>query len=91
MPLLSVRLDAKTEHLVDRLARTRGQTKSEVIREAIAMFAQREGGGKGPRRPYELIAHLIGCADSGGAKLSERTGEKFAALLRERARGRRSR
>jgi hypothetical protein len=37
------------------------------------------------------VAHLIGCVDSGGANLSQNTGEKFAKLLREKARARRSR
>ena len=36
----SVRLDPKTESLVSRLARRRGQTKSEVIREALLAFAR---------------------------------------------------
>jgi len=89
MPL-SVRLDPPTEKLVKRLAKKRGQTKSEVIREAIGFLAQEERGKDG-KRPYDLIAHLIGCVDSGGARLSERTGEKFAELLREKARARRSR
>ena len=44
MPV-SVRLDAKTERLVNRLARQRGQTKSEVIREAIKVLAGNEDGG----------------------------------------------
>ena len=90
MPL-SVRLDAKTERLVNRLARTRGQTKSEVIREAIVDLAQRDVIGKEGRRPYDAVAHLIGCVDSGGAKLSEKTGERFIALVRDKARARRSR
>ncbi len=36
----SVRLDPKTESLVSRLARRRGQTKSEVIREALLALAR---------------------------------------------------
>ena len=81
---VSVRLDAKTEGLVNQLARQRGQTKSEVIREAIKTLAASEGGGKKPVRPFEAIAHLIGCAHGGPRDLSERTGEKFRKLLLER-------
>ena len=88
---LSVRLDAKTESLIGRLARKRRQTKSEVIRDAIGELARQEEKGGEKKRPYELVAHLIGCIDSGGANLSRNTGEKFTKLLREKANARRSR
>jgi len=84
---LSVRLDPGTE----RLAKQRKQTKSEVIRDALGALADQEKGANGKKRPYDLMAHLIGSVDSGGANLSERTGERFAKLLREKAHGRRSR
>src|ERR1051325_11665974 len=90
MPL-SVRLDTKTESLIGRLARKRRQTKSEVIRDAIGVLAKQEEKGAGKKGPYDLVAHLIGCVDSGGANLSQDTGEKFAKLLREKANARRSR
>lgn len=90
MPM-SVRLDAKTEQLVERLARKRRQTKSEVVREAIGVLAQQTEAWGQAKRPYDLMAHLIGCVNSGGARLSEKTGEQFANLLREKARVRRSR
>jgi len=90
MPL-SVRLDANTESLIGRLARKRHQTKSEVIRDAIGVLSKQEEKGTGKKRPYDLIAHLIGCVDGGGANLSRNTGEKFAKLLREKAHARRSR
>ncbi len=89
MPM-SVRLDPKTDRAIARLAKRRGQTKSEVVREAIGVLTQQTKSGE-QKQPYDLIAHLIGCVDSGGAQLSERTGEKFANLLREKAHGRRSR
>jgi hypothetical protein len=90
MPM-SVRLDARTERLVDRLAKRKRQTKSEIVREAIGVLAQQTEVREKAKRPYDLIAHLIGCVDSGGARLSEKTGEKFADLLREKAHARRSR
>ena len=90
MPL-SVRLDPKTESLIGRLARKRRQTKSEVIRDAICVLATQEEKGSGKKRPYDLVAHLIGCVDTGGARLSQNTGEKFAKLLREQSHARRSR
>lgn len=87
MPV-SVRLDPKTEGLVSRLARRRGQTKSEVIREAIKLLAGKEDGGKKPVHPYDTIAHLIGCAHGGPCDLSEQTGQRFRKLLLERRRQR---
>ncbi len=87
MPM-SVRLDAETERLVNRLARERKRTKSEVVREAITTLALREAEEKGARSPYQAIAHLLGCADSGGQQLSEATGRKFASLVRKQARAR---
>ena len=55
------------------------------------MLAKQEDKGTAKKRPFDLVAHLIGCVDSGGANLSQNTGEKFARLLREEARARRSR
>jgi len=74
-----------------RLARKRQQSKSEVIRDAIGVLAKQEEKGAEKKRPYDLVAHLIGCVDSGGANLSKNTGEQFTRLLREKAHARRSR
>jgi hypothetical protein len=90
MPL-SVRLDADTARLVNRLARTRGQAKSEVVREALRALAREQRTSRSGPTLHDAIAHHIGCFDSGGMKLSAKTGRRFAALLTERRRGRRSR
>ncbi len=80
----TVRLDAATLRLMGRLARRTGRTKSQLIRDAI----QRLGESEGPERPvqtvYDAMEHSIGCWDSGGAQLSDATGQKFKALLRAR-------
>jgi len=90
----SVRLDARTQGLIGRLAKRRGQTKSELIRSALEALvreaAEAEARTSGVTA-YDRVAHVIGVADSGGARLSERTGERFRDLLIKRARGRRSR
>ena len=88
MPV-SVRLDAKTESLIGRLARKRRQTKSEVIRDAIGVLANQEDKGAEKKRPYDLVAHLIGCVKGGPRNLSVDTGKKFHDMLIERARKRR--
>ncbi len=82
MPL-SVRLDTKTERVVKTLARKRRQTKSEVIRDAIGLLASQEAGADGTKRPYDLVAHLIGCVRGGPPDLSMRTGQKFREILIE--------
>ena len=87
----TVRLDPQTESLVMRLARKKGLTKSQVIRDAIHRLADAEGGAKPAETMADAIAHLIGCGDSGGARLSERTGDKFRDVLLARRRERRPR
>ena len=85
MPV-SVRLDAKTESLIARLARKRHQTKSEVIRDAIGVLASGEEKGAAKKRPYDLVAHLIGCVKGGPRNLSVDAGKRFQEMLVERAR-----
>jgi hypothetical protein len=87
---LNVRIDAETEALVERIARERGVTKSEIVRQALAALREQETKAKG-RTPYELMAHLIGTWDSGGMNLSERTGERFARMLHENKHANRTR
>lgn len=89
-----VRLDAETESLVNRLAKKTGRTKCQVIRDAIERFAAAADRPMPTRSAYDACAHVIGIADSGGANLSEHTGQKFLALLAllaARARARRRR
>lgn len=83
----SVRLDPETERLLARLARTRSQTKSEVIREAIETLAGQESAVPEDETVYESISDLIGCVDDGPPNLSERTGEKFRELLAKKRAG----
>jgi hypothetical protein len=80
MPM-SVRLDPKTKRLVERLAKQRRQTKSEVFREAIGTLARQANGADRARRPYDDVKDLIGCVRGGPPDLSVRTGQKFRRLL----------
>ena len=77
----SVRLDPNTERLVRRLARERAQTKSEVIREALVALARNEDRTRRRKTLYDSIAHVVGSVKGLPPDLSERTGEKFRALL----------
>jgi hypothetical protein len=82
---VNIRIDADTAALLKRIARERGMTKAEVVRQALAALREKSASSAGPR-PYDRIAHLIGSWHSGGMNLSERTSKKFARLLKERRR-----
>lgn len=85
MPL-TVRVDLKTERLLERLARKRGRTKSEVIRDAIGVLAKSVEAQEAAEHPYEKVRDLIGSVHGGPAELSERTGETFRRMLAGRRR-----
>ncbi len=80
MPL-TVRVDVKTERLLLRLARKRGETKSEIIRDAIGVLAKEVRVQEATEHPYEKVRDLIGSVSGGPADLSTMTGEKFRRLL----------
>ena len=82
MSTLNVRVDPRTAMLVERIARRTGRTKSAVVRDAPE--ALRDQDTKPALRPAEVMAHIIGSWDSGGLRLSERTGERFAKLLQDK-------
>jgi hypothetical protein len=84
----SVRLDPETEALLRRIARASGRSKSWVVREALVAYGATSAHG---RSPFELMSPFIGTGATGLTDASERTGEAFAALVRGKARARRSR
>jgi len=80
MPL-SVRLDKKTESLLEETASTLKTSKAEVIKKSLSdycacVLTERR------KRPYDLIKDLLGEEGSGRGDLSTR-GEE---ILRERFR-----
>lgn len=75
----SVRLDPKTEQSLERLSRSKSQTKSEIVRQAIELLASLE-----KETPFSRAADLIGCVSGGPPDLSEDTGNKFRQLLASR-------
>ncbi len=85
MPL-TVRVDAKTERLIERLARKRGRTKSVVIREAIGVPAKKAEEQEQSERPYDALRDLIGSVRGGPPDLSVRTGDRFQRVLSARRR-----
>ncbi len=81
--MTSVRLDAKTESILTTLAKRRGQTKSDVIRDAIEHLAEET---RKPDSAYQRLRAFSGIADSGGRQLSTDTGRRFRQHLEEKRR-----
>lgn len=82
----SVRLSARLERLVARVAKERGATKSEVIRNVLTVLEHEGRAAYAQATPYEAMKHLIGCVSGGPPDLSAETGKKFRAqLIRRRA------
>lgn len=86
--MTTVRLDPKTRTALERLAESRGQTRSEVIRDAITRMAQE---AEGPASAYDRLAPFLGVADSGGEELSQNTGKRFREILEAKRNARDSR
>ena len=84
--MATVRLDIRTETALKRLSVRRGQTRSEVIREAITRLADEEAA---PRSAYQRLEAFIGTVDSCGKQLSTDTGKRLSELLKERPGARR--
>jgi hypothetical protein len=75
--MISVRVSDRTRREVARLARASGRTESALVREAIEDYV-----GRAPAdAPYEALQDVIGMVEGGASDLSERTGERFQALL----------
>lgn len=81
----SVRLDPETLSELERIARVRELSKSDVIREAIHAYGAEIASP--PRDLAEAMAPWIGCLDSGGARLTESSREKIVAAIRKRGKG----
>lgn len=79
--MATVRLDVTTEATLKRLSARRGQTRSEVIRDAIARLADEEGE---QLSAYQRLQPFVGIADSGGKQLSQGTGKRLRELLEEK-------
>ena len=77
----SVRMDSETRRLLDTLARERSSTRSEVVRAAIRLAAQKQRRRHRAPRPYDAFRGIVGSVRGGPPDLSERTGERFRQLL----------
>jgi hypothetical protein len=80
---ISLRLDDKLARKLERLARARGMSKSELIRQCLLEYF--EVNDQRPT-PWELGKDLFGCYKSGQGDLSARAKE----IMRERIHGKRA-
>lgn len=83
--MTTVRLDPKTRATLERLAETRGQTKSDVIRDAIANLSDDD---RLSASAFDRLQPFVGVADSGGRNLSQDTGRRFREILEAKRRAR---
>jgi Arc/MetJ-type ribon-helix-helix transcriptional regulator len=94
MPM-TVRLPPRTERAVDALARRRRQTRSDVVRDALEHYAAANRNQTGDDRPFAAWLDVIGVVSLKAARpatsRTQTTGERFAAIVREKARTRRAR
>jgi hypothetical protein len=81
---IRVRLPARLERLVSRVAKERGTTKPEVVRNVLAILEKEDQQAPGSATPYQAMKHLIGCASGGPSDLSGETGKKFRGVLLRR-------
>jgi predicted DNA-binding protein len=87
---ISVRLPRAKQASLARLAKTKGLSKSDLIREAIDRLLETGPPADGLVTAYDLLASNIGCGHSSESEtLSEKTGRRFTRLIREKARVRR--
>jgi metal-responsive CopG/Arc/MetJ family transcriptional regulator len=78
---ITLRLDPELRRRVDRIARRKKTSTSQVIREAITTWVEREDSAV---TPYESIKDLIGSVRGGDPHRSADMGKKFTELLRAR-------
>ena len=66
MKTYSFKLPPRLSAQLDRAARQRGQSKSEVVRAALEQILKGEGAGQRPLSALELAGDLVGCLDGPG-------------------------
>ena len=88
---LTVRLSASAERALNSLAKRRGQSRSDIVRDALAEYeAAGEVGGPG-RRPYDAWLDVVGVIDRRVRRPGRTTGDQFTDIVRDKVRARRAR
>jgi len=78
---LTLRLERKTRQRIARIASRKQISTSEVIRQAIEAWVERQ---EPMAAPYEAIADLIGVVNGGKPERSTETGRRFTEVLKSR-------
>jgi hypothetical protein len=78
---LTLRLEKKTRQRIARIASRRQISTSEVIRQAIEAWVERQ---ERIAAPYEAMADLIGVVNGGHPQRSTETGRRFREILKGR-------
>jgi hypothetical protein len=87
----SLRLDPETESRIRRLSTLTGQSKSQVVREAVARYSPDEPPSTDGDSTFNRIKPYLGVVRTGGRNLSTDTHRKYRALLQKKSRARRAR
>ena len=80
---LTLRLEKKTRQRIARIASRRRISSSEVIREAIEAWVERQ---EPIAAPYRAMADLIGVVNGRKPGRSAETGRRFREVLKSRRR-----
>ena len=78
---LTLRLEKKTRQRIARIASRRRISTSEVIRQAIEAWVERQ---EPVAAPYQAMVDLIGVVNGGKPERSAETGRGFRELLKDR-------
>jgi len=75
---VTLRLDAKTRRDIARVARRKGISKSEVIRQALQSWTEL---AEPADAPYRLVSDLLGVVNGRNPRRSQKTGKQFREML----------
>lgn len=82
----SFRLDPATAARIRRLAKQKGWSQSDVVREAVAVYGDPAPAATAFGSILERLRPYAGTVASGGAQLSTDTHDKYRALLARKRR-----
>jgi Arc/MetJ-type ribon-helix-helix transcriptional regulator len=88
---LTVRLSPEAERILNAVARRRRQSRSDVVRDALAQYGAAERAATVDEGPYGAWLDVLGVVSLGVRDPARTTGDQFAAALRRESRARRAR
>ena len=88
---MTVRLDPRTERALNALAKRRGISRSDVVREALAQYRAGDADAAASGGMFDAWQDVIGIVSLGVRRQGTTTGEQFTAIVRNSARARRPR